>query len=375
MSRRAALFVLPPLLSCCVIIQDTLVYRCIISYTSTYHQLCLCIVNCLVYRQLCWCVTNCVYISLIAYGPTCLSYCPTFLSIVDQFHAEYPADYLAKDYDSAGGDRSLPRVTGPCAVLTTTRRHAIAGYAATRILRRVSFFEPLLFTLACLLFVAIDEKSSLKSSLKSTLKSALKSTSKMATVAPTLGPALFPGIIQHHPEHRLLYCRPCSTVVLARALKQHLCSCHRLPLSQRQLLLKHCQSLDLITQRKDLQLLPDQSPALPFLPVQKGYSCCQCRYLTCSRKQARRHGNKVHKLCLQACTDSYRPVQLQSWFSGNRAQYWTLKAGAAAIPTAAATSELDELHRLEQEEIQRLERLERDYVAQEAELEDSNSTP
>jgi hypothetical protein len=74
-------------------------------------------------------------------------------------------------------------------------------------------------------------------------------------------------------------------------------------------------------------------------------------------------------------------VQLQSWFLGARAKCWIVKAGAgaAAIPTTiqgrSTTSELDELHRLEQEEIQRLERLEQDYVAQEAELEDSNSTP
>jgi hypothetical protein len=90
--------------------------------------------------------------------------------------------------------------------------------------------------------------------------------------------------------------------------------------------------------------------------------------------------NQAHQLYFQACTDSYESVQLQSWFLGPRAKYWIVKAeaGASAILTAIqdrSTSELDELHRLEQEEIQRLERLEQDYVAQEAKLEDSNSTP
>ena len=144
----------------------------------------------------------------------------------------------------------------------------------------------------------------------------------MATAAPKLDPALFPGIIQHYPEHRLLYCQPCSTVVLLRSLPQHLHSCHYLLKAQRRLLLQHCRSLDLITQRKDLQLLPNGSPALQFLPINKGYSCCRCCYMTMSRKHVRNHVNKVHKLSKQACTDSYQLVQLQSWYPGTRAQYW-----------------------------------------------------
>ena len=59
----------------------------------------------------------------------------------------------------------------------------------------------------------------------------------MATAAPpTLDPALFPGLIQHYPKHRLLYCRPCTTVIFLKALWRHLQSCHQLPLAQRQLL-------------------------------------------------------------------------------------------------------------------------------------------
>jgi Orsellinic acid/F9775 biosynthesis cluster protein D len=207
----------------------------------------------------------------------------------------------------------------------------------------------------------------------------------MPTTAPTLDPALFPGIIQHRPKHRLLYCRPYSTVVLPRSLQQHLYGCHTLPQAQRKLLLQHCRSLDLTAQRRDLQLPPDASPALPSLPIEKGYSCCRCRYLTSSRKMARNHANKVHKLSLQACTDSYHSVQLQSWFLGSLARYWivTASAGATGIPTdiqghssssCVTASALDELYRLEQQEIQRLERLEEDCIAQEAELEDSDNS-
>jgi hypothetical protein len=58
------------------------------------------------------------------------------------------------------------------------------------------------------------EKAPLKPHLS--LKAPLESTlEKMPAIAPTLDPALFPGSIQHYAEHRLLYCRPCSTVVLS----------------------------------------------------------------------------------------------------------------------------------------------------------------
>ena len=154
--------------------------------------------------------------------------------------------------------------------------------------------------------------------------------------------------------------------MLLRSLQQHLYNCHYLPKAQLRLLLQHCRSLDLITQHKNLQLLPDGSPALQFLPIKKGSSCCRCRYLTSSRKQARNHANKVHKLNEQACTDSYRSVQLQSWYPGTRAQYWIVKAKATApvTPTALGLQKQGspsfdsavELEKLEQQEINCKER-------------------
>jgi len=76
--------------------------------------------------------------------------------------------------------------------------------------------------------------------------------------------------------------------------------------------------------------------------------------------------NQAHELYLQACTDSYESVQLQSWFLGARAKYWIVRAKATANPTAiglqkGGASSLDsakELAKLEQQEIRRLERLE-----------------
>jgi hypothetical protein len=128
------------------------------------------------------------------------------------------------------------------------------------------------------------------------------------TPLPTLDPTLFPGLIQHYPEHRLLYCQPCTAVVFPTALFRHLQRLHQpVPVAQRKLLVQYCHSLDLAAGPKDLQLPPENSPPLLFVPVQKGYSCGQCRFLTCSRSNVRRHLNRAHGLDRQACTDSYRP--------------------------------------------------------------------
>jgi hypothetical protein len=147
-------------------------------------------------------------------------------------------------------------------------------------------------------------------------------------------------------------------------------------------LLKYCQSLDLVARPEDLQPLPDQSLALPFLPTKDGYSCCQCRFLAGCIDNIRKHVNRVHKLTWAACTSSYQRVKLQSWFPDNRAKFWIIQVALEPRSTFAATireedkqDEEDELDRLEQQEIQRLERLENDYMAEEAELEDNNNTP
>lgn len=154
-------------------------------------------------------------------------------------------------------------------------------------------------------------------------------------------------------------------MVFLKSLRKHLWGRHRLPLAQRQLLLQHCQSLDLITQPGDLQLPADHSLALQFLSVYKGYSCRQCRFLSCSRDNVRRHINQTHNLTLQACTDSCQT-----------AQYWIIQASTAALAIPERSGSVPSaLHMLEEQEIQRLEQLEQDCIAQEAELEDSDNSP
>jgi hypothetical protein len=170
-----------------------------------------------------------------------------------------------------------------------------------------------------------------------------------------------------------------------KGLHWHLQVYHRVPIEQRRLLLQHCGSLDLITKAKDIQLPLDNSPALQFLPVTKGYSCCQpqCRHFSSNEHNMQVHINKAHNLFSQACADSIQSVQLQSWFLGGRAKYWIVRAEAAATPTtiqhlkgsSLSSDSARELERLEQQEIERLEQLEQDFMAQEAELEDSDNSP
>jgi hypothetical protein len=73
---------------------------------------------------------------------------------------------------------------------------------------------------------------------------------------------------------------------------------------------------------------------------------------------------------VQASSDKYRLVQLQSWFPDTRAQYWIVKSQATAIPQRSS-SVSGELRRLEQQEIRRLEQLEQDHMAQQTRLENS----
>jgi len=158
---------------------------------------------------------------------------------------------------------------------------------------------------------------------------------KAPTATIALEPALFPGLVYHSPEYRLLYCRGCKAVVLSRALNRHLNTYHRCySVAQRRLLVRHSQTLDLITNPEDLPLQPDHSPALSFVWVEQGYSCSLCRYLTTNRHQIRAHGNKEHSLFQHACTDSYRAVALQSWFIGPRAQYWVVASACTAVSMA-----------------------------------------
>jgi hypothetical protein len=108
-----------------------------------------------------------------------------------------------------------------------------------------------------------------------------------------------------------------------------------------------------------------------------GYSCLQCRFHTPSEDYVRAHLNRVHKLTWQACSDNYRPAQLQSWFLGTRAQYWAVRTQATAIPLAIPqrpSSVSNELHRLEQQEIRRLEQLKQDHMAQQTQLENSQDS-
>jgi Orsellinic acid/F9775 biosynthesis cluster protein D len=183
-------------------------------------------------------------------------------------------------------------------------------------------------------YSADHSEKALRRALKRHSESTPESTRKMPTTAstPVLDPALFPGLIQYHPEYRLLYCRSYTTVVFLKGLFRHLQDVHKVSAATRQPLLDHCQSLDLITQPKDLQLPPDYSLALQFLPVQEGYSCRQCRFLTCSEKFVHVHINRAYKLTWEACSDNYQPVQLQGWLPSTQVQYWIVRSQATAIP-------------------------------------------
>jgi len=196
---------------------------------------------------------------------------------------------------------------------------------------------------------------------------------KMASTAHlTLDPAVFPGLIQHYPDYRVLYCKPCHAVVLPTALPRHLQQYHDISIAQRRLLEHYCQSLELNATGKDTQLPADQSLPLQPLPIRPGYSCRKCRFLTISKSIMRRHVNRAHQLSYLACTDNYCSVQLQTWFPSRTAKYWVVRKPAAEIATA---QKHDALKQLELDKIQQLEQLEQDYTAQANALPDPEIIP
>ena len=204
----------------------------------------------------------------------------------------------------------------------------------------------------------------------------------MPAPLPALDLAIFPGLIQHLPDHRVLYCKPCTTIVLPKSLDCHLRRYHRCPIAQRRALLEYCSSsFDLLPGLP--AELPDGQLQLPQLPVLEGFSCCCCRFLTISRSCIRQHANKVHQLALQACTDAYRRVLLQTWSPGPRAKYWVVAGEAETAEeegrkkTKRARQSADEqaLQELGLQEIRRLEQIEQDCQAQEASLEDWETSP
>jgi hypothetical protein len=138
-----------------------------------------------------------------------------------------------------------------------------------------------------------------------------------------------------------------------------------------------------------LALGRDNSTPVPFLPILPGFACSLCRFFTISRNLVRQHVKSTHQLQQNACTNNFRLVQLQSWYTAPRARYWSVQAIAAAA-TATATAKTvvagptilavtqttaNILEQLELEEAGRLEQLEHNHLIANTEVKGDETTP
>ena len=211
---------------------------------------------------------------------------------------------------------------------------------------------------------------------------------------PPQPPPLFAEHLQHLPDHGLVYCPTHKQPVPLDGLHLHLVNRHGLKMAVRRPLVEYCKTLGATAAAlpATVALPPDNSLANPALPLYpNGYSCTLCRLLSINRDVIHKHLHDAHSIYRSACARHYSRVQLQSWYLGPRARYWTVRAANADASGSATAepigdndrdadarpmSEAAALERLEQEELARLALQDTDNTAAwDAEVEFSDTTP
>jgi hypothetical protein len=124
-------------------------------------------------------------------------------------------------------------------------------------------------------------------------------------------------VVYFQPQYRALVCLPCGRKVSpGRPFETHFRNIHRTTGPGLQALITYAASFSL---SKELTLPPNGAGIIPQLLRFNGYSCNDCPYLTMNRKKILGHCNQ----CQPPRKDGkWRKAVLQTWSTGNRAQYW-----------------------------------------------------
>lgn len=129
-------------------------------------------------------------------------------------------------------------------------------------------------------------------------------------------------LLHYIPAHRVLICKKCRYAIQPNAMTRHLKDVHHIYHSGRQSLMSYTLGLDLADPKKVVPPEPHDAPA-PFIPIQKGVACSvrDCDHLCVTIKRMKRHWAVVHK---DMHTDGikWHPVNLQTFFRGNRLRYF-----------------------------------------------------
>ncbi len=122
-------------------------------------------------------------------------------------------------------------------------------------------------------------------------------------------------------EHKMLVCRLCNSGVRpGDGIERHFRS-HKV---KGQLLadIKHSFGAMELSDPACGRLPADGSAPVESMPVLRGYSCRQCRFLTTSRKGVQQHWQRARHD--QAGGQRFDSVRLQTWLGGKFARYWTV---------------------------------------------------
>ncbi|KAI3572913.1 hypothetical protein IWW34DRAFT_837925 [Fusarium oxysporum f. sp. albedinis] len=178
-------------------------------------------------------------------------------------------------------------------------------------------------------------------------------------------------IIQLNQDYHILICRLCQAAVRpGSSIELHFRRQHQLKGQVLKDIKNYYGTLELADPK--LTATPeDNSQAIQYLTISKGYSCNACRYLTTAKDNAVRHWREAgHSIAVAAAVAEearWTEVRLQTWIGGKHACYWIVRDDSDSngpsdtADTADNTSQsaMDELiaasqARLEQEDAVRL---------------------
>jgi hypothetical protein len=141
--------------------------------------------------------------------------------------------------------------------------------------------------------------------------------------------------------HRVLICKECRYAIQPSAISRHLKELHRIYRSHRQEFMEYTQNLDLADPRDAVLPEPHEAP-VPVLPIESGLACgaSGCGHLCVTVKRMKRHWATVHSDVV-ADASQWRPVDLQTFFRGNRLRYFIVCVNSTPTSQPERNSELD----------------------------------
>jgi hypothetical protein len=141
--------------------------------------------------------------------------------------------------------------------------------------------------------------------------------------------------------HRVLICKECRYAIQPSAISRHLKELHRIYRSNRKEFMEYAQSLDLADPGDVVLPEPNEAP-VPFLLTSSGLACRAggCGHLCVTIQRMKRHWATVHSDVV-ADAAQWRPVDLQTFFRGNKLRYFIVCRNSTATSQPERNSTLD----------------------------------